>query len=266
MAPRIECLRCGGLSASFVKGVCRACYMREYRQAAATAAAKDKQMVFEPRTLSDSEGPHLCVECKAPDLHARGRCYTCYMRGYMRERHRRLRCAECGEPGIFSRGLCRNCYVLDRRQRQRFCVECGRPSVFARSLCRKCYMRERQRAAKSDRTNAVLSAIDGQRKAGQALAGVRREASTLADLKAERATLGATGRQIEAEGDLIRYVAEAIGAETDSERTIRWLLALIMMWCDPPARALRAAESARDRPQSDAALPKIMEDVLQAAE
>jgi hypothetical protein len=261
MAPRVECLRCGGLSASFVKGVCRACYMREYRQGAATAAAKDKQMVFEPLTLGGSEGQHLCVECKAPDLHARGRCYTCYMRGYMRERHRRLRCAECGEPSIFSRGLCRDCYALDRRQRQRFCVECGRQSVFARSLCRRCYMRERQRAAKSGRTNTVLSAIDGQRKARQALAGVRREA----DLKAEHA-LGATGRQIEAEAALIRYVGEAIGAETDSERTIRWLLALIMMWCDPPARALKAAESARDQPQSDAALPKIMEDVLQAAE
>jgi hypothetical protein len=51
----------------------------------------------------------------------------------------------------------------------------------------------------------------------------------LADLKAERANLGIKGRQIEAEA-LIRHVAEPIGAETDSERPIRLLLALMMMW------------------------------------
>src|SRR5712675_742654 len=43
-----------------------------------------------------------------------------------------------------------------------------------------------EEAAKRGKTNAALSAIEGQRKARQALAGERqREASILADLKAE---------------------------------------------------------------------------------
>jgi len=84
-----------------------------------------------------------------------------------------------------------------------------------------------EEAAKCGRTNAPLSAIEGQRKARQALAGERqREASTLADLKGERAALGAKGRQIETEAAPIRYVAELIGADTNSERAIRWLIAL----------------------------------------
>jgi hypothetical protein len=123
-----------------------------------------------------------------------------------------------------------------------------------------------EEAAKRGRTDAVLSAIDGQRKARQVLTGVPREASTLADLKAERATWGANGRQIEAEAAPTRYVAKRIGADTDSEGAIRWLLALMMLCCDPPAILLAAAASARNRPQSDAALPKVMGDVLQVAD
>jgi hypothetical protein len=123
-----------------------------------------------------------------------------------------------------------------------------------------------EEVAKCGRTGAALSALDGHGEARQMLACGRRDASTLADLKVERATLGAKGRQIEAEAAPIRYVTEPLGAETDSERTIRWLLALIMMWCDPPATALRAAESARDRPQSDAALRKIMDNVMRVAD
>jgi hypothetical protein len=103
-----------------------------------------------------------------------------------------------------------------------------------------------EEAAKRGRTNAALSAIDGQRKARAALAGERqREASTLADLKAERAALGAKGRQIETESAPIRYVAELLGVDTDSERAIRWLIALMVLCCDPLAIALTAAASAR---------------------
>jgi hypothetical protein len=43
----------------------------------------------------------------------------------------------------------------------------------------------------------------------------------------------------------IRYVAEFIGADTDSERAIRWLIALMVLCCDPLAIALTAAASAR---------------------
>jgi hypothetical protein len=395
MAPKIECLRCGGLSASFVKGVCRACHMREYHQKRAAAAvtqcpkcgvasanfvhgvcracymrdrhqrraaaaAKDKQRVFEtPTLIGNTEGQQLCVECKAPRIYARGLCVNCYMRGYMRDRQRqrRLLCVECGEPGTYSRGLCRNCYVLDRQHRQRFCVECGAPGIYARSLCQNCYMRDLRRdhrikrracavcdvsfqsvrrdalycslscrqkahragkaqlfpkeahggergavqsaiemqdatlaprievqahavadfdrreidsiieeAAKRGRTNGVLSAIDGQLKARQVLAGVRREPSTLADLKAARATLGATARQIEVEPVPIRHVTAPTAADTGGEWAIRWLLALMVLCGDTPAKTLPGAESPRNRPQIDAALPKIIEDVLQAAE
>jgi hypothetical protein len=359
MAPKIECLRCGGLSASFVKGVCRACHMRDRHQRRAAAAAKDKQRVFEtPTLIGDTEGQQLCVECKAPRIYARGLCVNCYMRGYMRDRQRQRRrlCVECGEPGTYSRGLCRNCYVLDRQHRQRFCIECGAPGIYARSLCQNCYTRDLRRdhrikhracavcdvsfqsvrrdalycslscrqkahragkaqlvakeahggerggvespiemqhvtlaprievqahavanldrrqidsiieeAATRGRTNGVLSAIDGQLKARQVLAGVRREPSTLADLKAGRASLGATGRQIEVEAAPIRHVTELTRADTDGEWAIRWLLALMVLCCDTPAKPLTAAESARNRPQVDAALPKIIEDVLQAA-
>jgi hypothetical protein len=75
------------------------------------------------------------------------------------------------------------------------------------------------------------TSIDGQR--NEVLAGGRREDSTLVCLKAKRTTLGAKGRQIESEAAPIHNVAESIGAETDSERAIRWLLALIMLCCDP---------------------------------
>ena len=67
----------------------------------------------------------------------------------------------------------------------------------------------------------------------------------MAALQAERAALGAKGRQIETEAAPIRYVAELVGADTDSEKAIRWLIALMMLCCDPLAIALTAAASAR---------------------
>src|SRR6266446_1670871 len=103
-----------------------------------------------------------------------------------------------------------------------------------------------EEAAKRGRTNAALAAMEGQRKARAELAGQgQREGVVLADLKAERATISAKGRQIETEAAPIRYVAELIGADTDSERAIRWLIALIVLCCDPLAIALTAAASAR---------------------
>src|SRR5258706_5689760 len=45
----------------------------------------------------------------------------------------------------------------------------------------------------------------------------------------------------------IRYVADLFGADTDSERAIRWLIALMVLCCDPLAIALTAAASARRR-------------------
>jgi hypothetical protein len=92
-----------------------------------------------------------------------------------------------------------------------------------------------EEAAKRGRTATALTAIEGQR---------QREASTRADLKAERATTAAKGRQIETEAAPIRYVAELDGADADSERAIRWLIALMVLTCDPLAIALTAAASA----------------------
>jgi hypothetical protein len=40
---------------------------------------------------------------------------------------------------------------------------------------------------------------------------------------------------------LIRYVAELVGADTDSERAIRWLIALMVSCSDPLAIAPTAA-------------------------
>jgi hypothetical protein len=103
-----------------------------------------------------------------------------------------------------------------------------------------------EEAAKRGRTNAALSAMEGQRKARGALVDERnREAGTLAALKAERASVAANGRRIETEATPIRYVAELLGADTDSERAIRWLIALMVLCCDPLAIALTAAASAR---------------------
>jgi hypothetical protein len=95
-----------------------------------------------------------------------------------------------------------------------------------------------------ERTNTALSAMEAQRKARAGLVDERnREAGTppLAALKLERASVAAKGRQIETEAAPIRYVAELLGADTDTERAIRWLIALMVLTCDPLAIALTAA-------------------------
>jgi cytolysin (calcineurin-like family phosphatase) len=79
-----------------------------------------------------------------------------------------------------------------------------------------------EEAAKRGRTTTAFTAIEAARKTREVLEAQRqREGKTLADLKAERAALGAKGRQIETEDAPIRYVAELLGAEADSERAIR---------------------------------------------
>jgi len=83
-------------------------------------------------------------------------------------------------------------------------------------------------ATRRGRTNAALTAMEGQRRTRAGLVDERnREAGTLAGLKAERASLAAQSRRIETEAAPIRYVAELVGADTDSERAIRWL----PLWC-----------------------------------
>jgi hypothetical protein len=68
----------------------------------------------------------------------------------------------------------------------------------------------------------------------------------LAALKIERAGVASKGRQIETEAAPIRYVAAIFGVgEADQETAIRWLIALMVLCCDPLAIALTAAASAR---------------------
>jgi hypothetical protein len=103
-----------------------------------------------------------------------------------------------------------------------------------------------EEAAKRGKTNAALSAMEAQRRARAGLASERNEAAgTLAALKSERASVAAKGRQAEVEAAPMRYVAELFGADADSERAIRWLIALMVMCCDPLAIALTSAASAR---------------------
>jgi hypothetical protein len=103
-----------------------------------------------------------------------------------------------------------------------------------------------EKATEKGRTTAAMKLADDQRKARAGLVEERkREAGTLAALQAERASVTAKGRQIETEAAPIRYVAELVGADTDSERAIRWLIALMVLCCDPLAIALTAAASAR---------------------
>jgi hypothetical protein len=67
----------------------------------------------------------------------------------------------------------------------------------------------------------------------------------VAALKAERASLAAKGRRIERETAPIRYVADMLGTDTDTECATRWLIAPMVLCCDPLAIALIAATSAR---------------------
>jgi hypothetical protein len=103
-----------------------------------------------------------------------------------------------------------------------------------------------EEAAKRGKTSTALSAMEGQRRSRAGLVDERRrEAGTLVALQTERASVAAKGRQLETEAAPIRYVAELVGADTDSERAIRWLIALMVLCCDPLAIALTAAASSR---------------------
>jgi hypothetical protein len=102
-----------------------------------------------------------------------------------------------------------------------------------------------EEAAKRGKSNTAFSAMEAQRRTRASLVDERnREAGTLSALKAERAAVAAKGRQIETEAAPIRYVAELLGAGTDSERAIRWLIALMVLCCDPLAIGLTAGASA----------------------
>jgi hypothetical protein len=100
-------------------------------------------------------------------------------------------------------------------------------------------------ATRRGHMNVALSAIEGQRQRRQAITDERkREAGTLTALQTERAAVAAQVRRIETEAAPIRYVAAVFGVE-DQETAIRWLIALMVLCCDPTAIVLVAAASAR---------------------
>jgi uncharacterized protein YlxW (UPF0749 family) len=105
-----------------------------------------------------------------------------------------------------------------------------------------------EKATEKGRTTAAMKLADDQRKARAGLVDERKPeagAPPPGSLQAERASVAANGRRIETEAAPIRYVAELLGVDTDSERAIRWLIALMVLCCDPLAIALTAAASAR---------------------
>jgi hypothetical protein len=101
-------------------------------------------------------------------------------------------------------------------------------------------------AAKHGKVNGAMELMKTQKQQRASLVVERQTAAeTLSKLKGERATLSAKSRQAETEAAPIRYVAELIGVQSDSERAIRWLIALMVLCCDPLAIALTAAVSSR---------------------
>jgi hypothetical protein len=243
----------------YARGLCLNCYMR------------DRQRLHRER---------FCVECGVQSVYSRGLCRNCFALDSQRRRMKHRACVVCGvsflsaqrDAPYCSASCCQQAHRAGNTQLfskaahvgERGAVQSAigmQEATLAPRIEVEAYavadLDQRQiestieEAAKCGRADAALSAIDGQRKASQVLASERqREASTLADLIAERTTLSANGRQIEAEAAPVRYVAEPIGADTHNEWAVRWFLALIMLYCDPPARGPTAAASARNRPQS----------------
>jgi hypothetical protein len=103
-----------------------------------------------------------------------------------------------------------------------------------------------EKATTLGRTNGAMAIAEDSRKARVGLVEERkREGAALVTLQTERATVAARGRQAQTEAAPIRYVAELVGIAADSEQAIRWLIALMVLCCDPLAIALTAATAAR---------------------
>jgi len=91
-------------------------------------------------------------------------------------------------------------------------------------------------------TGASAKAQDGvqEGRARQALGAPERKSAWARLLPGDLRPSSGTGSSAtpphtfgEAEATSIRYVAELIGDDTDTERVIRWLIALIVLCCDP---------------------------------
>ncbi len=276
------CVECKAPSI-YARGRCLECYMRDrQRQRPPLCIECGEPAVYARRRCQNCykrdrqhrQGLRRCVECAELGIYARGLCQNCYLRD--RRRHHRMKFRACVVCGVSFQSVRRDAIYCSPGCRQK-AHRVGKAQFFGMAA----HAGERSavqpatetqdatlaaieaqahavadlgrrldqvdstigEAAKRAPTNAVLSVIDGQRTARQVLAGGRRQASTLTDLKAERASRAAKARQAETEAAPIRYVAELVGADTNSEWALRWLLALIMLCFDPPARAHTAAAS-----------------------
>jgi hypothetical protein len=100
-------------------------------------------------------------------------------------------------------------------------------------------------AAQRGRANTAQAAMADQSKARAALVGERqRAAEALAALKVDRGGVEARAAIAESEAMPLRFAAELLGMDSDSEKAIRLLIALMVLCCDPLAIALTAAVSA----------------------
>jgi hypothetical protein len=98
------------------------------------------------------------------------------------------------------------------------------------------------------KASAGLGAVEAQRKNRAALVDQRtREAEALAELKVSEGQVVTQGRKVADELMPVRYVAELLGIGADDERSIHWLILLMVLVCDPLAVALTAGVSSRRR-------------------
>ncbi len=157
-----ECPRCGVVSANFVHGVCRACYMRDYHQKRSASA------------LTDGDGRRICVECGEADAYARGLCRPCYMRDYRQKRSASDEQSASDQQRVFGcptvlagegrgGGSCGESppFIRDSEGRH-VCAECGEPGTYSRGLCHNCYVRDNRRRHRMKLHTCVICGVSFQ--------------------------------------------------------------------------------------------------------
>jgi hypothetical protein len=103
-------------------------------------------------------------------------------------------------------------------------------------------------ATRRGRTNGAMRLAEDQRRQRAGITGEReRAAQELAGMKTQRVQVAAQGRAAEGEAAPVQYVAQLFGIEREPETIIRWLIAAMVLCCDPLALALTAAIGARRR-------------------
>ena len=103
-------------------------------------------------------------------------------------------------------------------------------------------------ATKAGKTIGAQDVIRAQASHRATLEAARMQTDKeIANLRAQRAASAARGRAAEVEAAPVMYVAQLLGIRAGGEEVIRWLIALIVMCCDPLAVVLAAALGSRSR-------------------